>query len=111
MMGFVAVATIIATGIINSWFLVGSPTALVKTTYGRLLLAKIGVVTVMVGIAAINRFYLTPRLRQPWARDRLARNSLAEAALGAMAIAIVGALGTLPPAGATHSEEHLGHMH
>jgi len=54
----------------------------------------------------LEYFRLKPRLDQQWARGRLTRNSLIEAALGVVAIAIVGALGTLPPPGTPHSDEH-----
>jgi copper resistance protein D len=40
-MGYVAVAVLIASGLINSWFLVGSFAALLGTLYGRLLLVKL----------------------------------------------------------------------
>ena len=40
-MGYVAVAVLIASGLINSWYLVGSFAALLGTLYGRLLLAKL----------------------------------------------------------------------
>lgn len=97
-LGLVAVGTLLATGLVNTWALVGCPAALVATDYGRLLLLKIMIFVAMVVLAAINRLRLTPRLpgREPmrW----LARNALVENALGLAIIAIVSVLGTLPPA-------------
>jgi putative copper resistance protein D len=40
-MGYVAVATLIGTGFINSWFLVGSVSGLLRTSYGQTLLLKL----------------------------------------------------------------------
>jgi len=37
-MGYVAVATLIASGLVNSWFLVGSVSGLLETLYGQILL-------------------------------------------------------------------------
>jgi len=39
--GTIAVVVLVASGMVNSWFLVGTPAALFSTTYGRLLSAKV----------------------------------------------------------------------
>jgi copper transport protein len=52
---FGSVITLVATGIYQSWRQVGSWSAFTDTTYGQLLLVKIGLVTVLVGIAWISR--------------------------------------------------------
>ena len=54
-LAFACVSTLAATGIYQSWRQVGSWSALTDTTYGQLLLLKIGLVTVLVGIAWISR--------------------------------------------------------
>jgi putative copper resistance protein D len=100
-LGLAGVATLLATGIVNTIFLVGSVPALLGTPYGQLLTAKIVVFLVMVATAAVNRLKLTPRLAQSNAAGalrRLQRNSLFEALLGLIVLAIVGALGAIPPA-------------
>jgi putative copper resistance protein D len=100
MLGLVSVLSLLATGIVSTVFLVGSVPALFGTTYGRLLSAKVVLFLAMVGIAAVNRVTLTPQLAGTHAAAalrQLQRNSLFEAALGLVAIAIVGALGTVPP--------------
>ena len=103
-LGIVSVGTLLATGVVNSWVLAGSVHALVGTDYGRLLLVKIALFLVMLSIAAVNRLWLTPRLVQHLdsvgsqdALRRLRNNSLIEATVGAIILAIVGVLGTLPP--------------
>jgi copper resistance protein D len=104
-LGIVSVATVLATGIVNSWERVGDVAALVGTDYGRLLMLKIALFLVMLAVAAVNRFQLTPRLvqepdaaAQQDALRQLRRNALAEAGLGAIVLIIVAVLGTLPPA-------------
>ena len=57
----------------------------------------------MVAIAAVNKFYLTPRLPKPAALRALQRNSLAEIGLGLCVLLFVGVLGTLPPAAHVHA--------
>jgi putative copper resistance protein D len=58
------VAVLVATGLINSWFVVGRAglPRLWTTTYGQLLTLKLVLFGVMVALAAANRFHLTPRL-------------------------------------------------
>ena len=103
MLGIASVTVLLATGVYNSWMLVGSVIGLVTTDYGRLLSAKIALFLVMLAIAGVNRFVLTPRIirargsvaRQPL--RQLRNNSLIEATIGALILIIVGVLGTLPP--------------
>jgi putative copper resistance protein D len=102
-MGIASVIVVFATGMINAWILVGSWHGLIATGYGRLLMLKIALFAVMLLIAAINRFWLTPRLgSQPRGElpllRQLTRNSLIEIALALVIFAIVGFLGTLHPA-------------
>ncbi|MFE6889952.1 copper resistance CopC/CopD family protein [Streptomyces sp. NPDC057694] len=52
---FCSVVVLAATGLYQSWRQVGSWSALTGTTYGQLLLVKIGLVAVLVGIAGISR--------------------------------------------------------
>jgi copper resistance protein D len=105
-LGVAAVGTLLATGVVNTWMLVGSLSALFETDYGRLLLLKIALFMAMVAIAGINRFRLTPRLPGKGSIRRLAGNVLVEIGLGLAIIAVVSVLGTLPPA------MHMGmHVH
>jgi putative copper resistance protein D len=111
-LGIVSVGTLLATGIVNTFYLAGSVAALFHTDYGRLLLIKIALFLAMVAIATVNRFRLTPQLVQQASiaasRDalrQLRRNAAIEALAGAIVIAIVAALGTMPPA------IHAAHQH
>ncbi len=95
--GIVAVGTLLATGAINSWYLLSGPHDLIATDYGRLILLKIGRFAAMIGIAAVNRFHLTPQLAVPAAMRALQRNSAAEIGLGLCVFLFVDALGTMEP--------------
>src|SRR5262249_42754261 len=104
-LGMISVAALILSGIVNAWILVGSFRALLATDYGQLLLVKIVAFVVMVGFAAVNRFWLTPRLAlvtnaqaHTNALSALTRNTLIEIALRLAIFAVVGVLGTLHPA-------------
>jgi copper resistance protein D len=99
-LGIASVATLLISGIINAWILVGSFRALVVTDYGRVLMPKIAVFLVMVTLAAVNRLWLTPRLAAPDGKSvhALTRSSIAEIVLGLLVFVIVGLLGTLHPA-------------
>jgi copper resistance protein D len=111
-LGLITVGTLLVTGSINSWFLVGSVPALVGTTYGRLLLVKLGLFIALVGVAAINRQVLAPRLSaaplgpgaaRHWTALRLLQyNVVVEIALGMAILLVVSTLGTTPPA--AHSQ-------
>jgi uncharacterized membrane protein len=98
LLGIASVGLLLASGLINSWYEVGSIDNLIATSYGWLVIAKLGLFTAMVAIAAVNRFYFTPRLAVADAARRLERNSLAEAALGFAAVLVVGFLGSMAPA-------------
>jgi copper resistance protein D len=110
-LGMVSVATLIVTGLLNAWNLVGSFGGLFETDYGRVLMLKLGLFTAMLAFAGVNRFYVTPRLAlssgNPMRSDalrQLTRNSAIEVALGLAIVAIVGLLGTMHPA------VHLSHF-
>jgi len=105
--GSLAVAALIATGLINSWFLV-TPAGvgrLAASPYGLLLLAKLGAFALMLVLAAANRFRLTPALGHALeagadtapAIARLRRSVLVEAALGLAVLTAVAVLGMLAP--------------
>jgi putative copper resistance protein D len=61
-LALISVGSIVATGIVNAWILVGSLHALIVTEYGRLLMLKLTLFAAMLMMAAANRFWLTPRL-------------------------------------------------
>ena len=99
-LGMVSVATLVISGIINAWILVGSVRALLLTDYGRILMLKVAAFIAMLALAAANRFWLTPRLADPegGAPRYLMLNTVAEIVLALFVFALVGLLGTMHPA-------------
>jgi copper resistance protein D len=102
-LGMASVGTLVITGIVNSWFLVGDIDALINTTYGRLLSLKVLLFLTMLSIAAVNRLRLTPGLDHedgeisPAVLQRLRNNALLEGILGLIILYLVATLGTMPP--------------
>ena len=100
-LSLVSVALLVATGFINSWFLVGSFSNLLEQTYGRWLLAKIILFGFAVSIGAVNLLRLKPRLTLENAEVTAAQlrfNIRVELFLGVVIVIIVAVLGILPPA-------------
>ena len=102
----VAVVVIVASGLINSYFLVGSFQALISTSYGRILDAKLILFAMVVVIAAWNRFRLVPILASSAAtenqffaaRSQLKMFVVTELILAAVIVVVVSFLGvTAPP--------------
>ena len=105
-MGYIAVATLIGSGLVNSWFLVGSIPGLLKTLYGQVLLAKLALFGGMLLLAVANRFWLVPSMSKirPDATDgsaawsaRLRSHVLGEQFLGWAVLFAVSILGTMQP--------------
>lgn len=103
--GSATVAIIVASGLVNSWFLVGPRHIgdFAGSLWGRLLLIKLALFAAMLGFAALNRYRLTPRLEATLAGDPAAalgdlRRSLAlETAVGLAVLVLVAALGRQAP--------------
>ena len=109
MMGFsfwgqFVVAALVLTGAANVMLVSGHPPIPPTTPYRALLVAKILLVAIMIALALVNRFAIAPRLtplraatRGPRALAALKTTSLAEAALGTMAVALVSVFALLDP--------------
>ena len=108
--GTALVGTIVVTGLVNGWMLVGigNVASLATTLYGQLLIAKLALFVAMLGLASLNRFRLTPAFERSIAGDdhtrafAALRASLAiETACVVTILGLVAWLGTLaPPASA-----------
>lgn len=104
--GVGVVAVLVASGLVNSWFLIG-PDGLdrvLTTAYGRLLLAKLGLFGLMLALAAGNRFRLTPLLERalqagggPTSFRPVIASILTETALAFAILGLVSWMGTLSP--------------
>jgi putative copper resistance protein D len=100
-LGLVSVATLIVSGAVHYWILVGSLQAMAVTAYGRLLMVKLVLFAVMLALAAANRLWLTPRLKTAAAERSammLTCSAFVELVLALAVFALVGALGTQHPA-------------
>ena len=103
-----SVGVLVLTGITNAQYLVPRPQLLLETTYGRVLLVKLIVFSLMLAIALVNRTRLTSALIASGhgnetgcnAARQLRRNVWTEHALGAGVLVLVALLGvTRPPIG------------
>lgn len=105
------VATLVATGAYQVWRQVGTPPALAATTYGRLLLFKLGVFAVLIGAAWLSRDWVRRAARQRQGSGRpvergaavadvglLRRSVLAEALLATVVLAVTALLVDAAPA-------------
>lgn len=107
--GSIVIVSLVLSGLINSWFLIGLSNwlALFTTDYGVALLIKLALFALMLVLAAMNRFRFAPRLRYELEdkQDGIASVPLRalktsvsiETALAALVLLAVGVLGTLPP--------------
>jgi copper transport protein len=93
-----SVGTLIVTGLYSGWVQVTIVEA-VATPYGLTLLAKLGLVGLLVFLGALNLLWVRPRLsREEGASRWLRRLLLGEAVLAALVLLSVGMLGSLEPA-------------
>jgi copper resistance protein D len=105
-MGYVAVATLVGSGLVNGWLLIGNVSGLLAP-YGQMLVVKLVLFTGMLALAVSNRFWIVPLLTKAPADDpnastawiaRLRHHVLGEQFLGLMVLLIVSVLGTMRPA-------------
>ena len=92
----VAVAVVALSGTVSGWQQVRTLDALTSTTYGRLLLAKVAGLAVLVALGWVNRTRLVPlvgRIVSP-----LRRSLRVEVAVAALVLAVTAALIHEPPA-------------
>lgn len=92
-LGHVAVALTLLTGILNTSLTLGQWPVDFRSPYQALLALKIALVAVMLSIALINRYVLTPRL----AVRGLVIGTSIELGLGVVVIALVSAFATYDP--------------
>jgi copper transport protein len=97
----VAVSTLALTGVVLAWVQVQTSAALVGTAYGQILRAKLG----LLGLAAANRYRLTPALATGTrAEGRLAISAAVEIGLALIIFGLVGLWRFTPPPRALERE-------
>ena len=94
--GLTTVILLFLTGLYSAWLHVGAPSALVTTRYGWALVAKVGLVFITLGIAAINRWVLLPKLGTSASLLGLSRALKVEAGLLCLVLCLTGLLSTSP---------------
>lgn len=95
--GLAAVTLVALTGTLNTWLILGHPPRDWSSLYQTLLAGKIATVCAMLGLAAANRFILVPRVAAGADASALRLTIVVEVVLGALALALVAAFGTLEP--------------
>jgi copper transport protein len=97
-----AVAVLLIAGTINGFLQVRTWSALWETTYGLLLLAKVGLVLPLLALGAYNNRYAVPRLREQVAsrieQRRFLRAAGAELAIMVAVVAVTAVLVNAEPA-------------
>lgn len=98
--GHVAVAAVLASGIVNIALVLGRWPTDWSSPYQALLACKIALVLAMTGLAVTNRYVFVPRIgRSNGVAVRLVRTgAIAEILLGAAVLALVATFGLLDPA-------------
>lgn len=72
----IIVPMLIAAGVTFSWFILGGPAKLLGTNYGIVLLVKLGIVSIILSFAAMNKLKFVPDLAEslPGAAIRFRRS-------------------------------------
>jgi hypothetical protein len=91
----VALAIVVATGLIRTYGELTGWRDLIAADYGRAVLLKLGVTVAIAVVAAVNRWHSVPRARHTL--RPLRRAGGAELGLAAVALLAAAALGALPP--------------
>jgi len=100
-LGMLCVAILAGAALAQGWILIGGLPALLGTDYGRVALAKLALLLVLLAFAAANRFRYAPAMQGAGGADakRGLRRSIAiETAVGLAAVFAASLLADLPPA-------------
>jgi putative copper resistance protein D len=103
--GYFAVSLVLFSGCIIGWQILGGWSELFETLYGRVVLAKFFLFSLMTAIALFNRFHLMPRISAARKGARreinplrlLWRSVMAEQGIALSALVAASVLGTLQP--------------
>lgn len=87
---------VVATGLFSAWLHVGEVSALWTTGYGRTLLLKLGVASLVFGTGAYNWLKVRPALGREEAAGRLRRSAALELAIGLVVLVVTAVLVATP---------------
>ena len=104
------VAGLAIAGVVMAAIQVQRPEALIATDYGKVLMAKLALVTMMLSLAGINRFLLLPQMARsaPDARRKFAISLRLELALGVTILALAAMLTQQVPPSRLHAAASAG---
>lgn len=99
-LGTVAVALILASGVVSAGLRIEAAADLLVTTWGQVLMGKIALFALLLAIAAANRWIFLRQLRQAGgtgAIQALSRSVLLEQLIGVGVVALAATLSSLAP--------------
>lgn len=85
-----------ATGVFVAWLHVGSIPALWQTTYGRTLLLKLGILSLVAASGVYNWLIVKPTLSRVMGAHRIGQSARVELAIGALVLAVTAILVATP---------------
>ena len=91
-------ALVAGTGAISAWLHLGAISALWSSSYGRTLLWKLGILTLVVATGAYNWLRVRPSLGDEVGARRVMRSSTAELVIGVVVLVVTAVLVATPPA-------------
>ena len=92
---------VVVTGVVSAWLHVGTVSALWTTGYGRTLLIKLAVFSLVLGTGAYNWLRVRPTLGEPAAARRLRRSATIELGVALLVLAVTAVLVATPLPGET----------
>ena len=90
--------TIVTTGVFAAWLHLGAVRALWETTYGKTLLVKLAVLSVVAATGAYNWLRVRPALGDAEGARRVRRSAAVELAVGLVVLAVTAVLVATPTA-------------
>lgn len=94
-LGFAGLATV--TGVFAAWLHIGFSSALWTSDYGRTLLIKLAILSVVLGTGAYNWVRVRPALGDDVGTRRLRRSATMELAVGVLVVIVTAVLVATPP--------------
>ena len=89
-------AAVVLTGAVSAWLHLGTLDALFASAYGRTLLVKLAVVSLVAGTGAYNWRRVRPSIAAEGGARRLRRSSVAELAIGVLVLVVTAVLVATP---------------
>lgn len=95
-MALLAVIAILFTGLLQTVLFLNTPSDLLQYGYGKLVVAKIAALIILIGFGIYNRYKLVPRIETADAQQTLSRSVKLELAIITLVIMVSGFLAYVP---------------